>query len=447
MLVGMLDVPASSSLAACPDESRVTCSQARINPCLGTRPARLAGPPLVTWLGPPGPVPCLVGDGGHDEKEPEKVNTTAARGVAAAVGGDREPNQVQLTSEWLRRGIHTATNVVAVMMLKGGAGKTSLTLLIADALARFGASVLVIDMDPQGNSCIGFGQPVRLVPQGTSRIGNRPVMVPHTNTVIEVIDSGEPGVLDEAITLVDWGYDRTCPFERGGPMFPSLTGTIGLVPVYDALDSLAATWTLADLERLGHALLLPAAEGDGISPNRRWDVVLIDTPHGAHLIQIQAVKAAHRALLVTPAEKFGTDAVSKTVRMVKEIRDQYHHTDLSVIGMVFNESVPRSRTQRNLTAQVEQARAEGIEEVSMPLWPCRIPRRGVIAESQLAEAPVSAFLAVSGTRAAAAAVCQHAEAAAIRLLEAIGHPRAREIKQAWKDAWPEAERLPVVVEV
>lgn len=75
-------------------------------------------------------------------------------------GNTDEPTAGQITeveqviSEWMRRGVTTMKNVVAMMMRKGGAGKTTKTLLIADALSRFGLNVLVIDMDPQGNASL-----------------------------------------------------------------------------------------------------------------------------------------------------------------------------------------------------------------------------------------------------------------------------------------------------
>src|SRR5215470_6807288 len=127
-----------------------------------------------------------------------------------------QPESTEVTSEWLRRGIAAAQNVVVIMMRKGGAGKTTMTLLLADALARFGLSVLVVDMDPQGNSSIGLGKHVELREVGRTRIGDRAILEPMELTVCEVIESGEPGVADEAIAIVDWGYEAGVPFARGG---------------------------------------------------------------------------------------------------------------------------------------------------------------------------------------------------------------------------------------
>jgi chromosome partitioning protein len=348
-------------------------------------------------------------------------------------------------SAWLETG-RAARNVVAHMMRKGGSGKTTSVLVEADALSRFGLSVLVVDMDPQGNSSIGLGRKVPLIETGRTA-GGKPIKTPEFATVSEVIDAIEPGIADAAIipASADWAVPLDDPFTRGGPLFPGRPGVVGIIPAYRKLDTDSHRWhwdprdpdQQADLQRLATALLLPAEPG-GIPPHRRWDVVLIDTPPGGSLISVHAAKAAHKVLFVSPPAKFGAHAIPETMELVEDIRDYYDHPGLQVIGLILNDFVEQGRrTQRNIRTALERAHRDHVPLYEAPLWG-HIPALTVIAESHDSEAPVSAFLAFSSTREMAQRVCRAAESHAIRLLEAIEHPRTAEITAAWRDARPQS---------
>ncbi|MET0490111.1 MAG: AAA family ATPase, partial [Acidimicrobiales bacterium] len=76
--------------------------------------------------------------------------------------------------------------VVAVANQKGGVGKTTVTLGIADAAARRGLAVLVVDLDPQANATSGLG------------------VADPARTVDDALAGDRMGALAEVVTVSGW---------------------------------------------------------------------------------------------------------------------------------------------------------------------------------------------------------------------------------------------------
>lgn len=60
--------------------------------------------------------------------------------------------------------------IISISNQKGGVGKTTTAINLASCLCELGKKVLIVDMDPQGNSGSGLGLPIHEIEKTTYQI-------------------------------------------------------------------------------------------------------------------------------------------------------------------------------------------------------------------------------------------------------------------------------------
>lgn len=174
------------------------------------------------------------------------------------------------------------TRVFTVANQKGGVGKTTTTVNIAAALAHFGARVLVIDLDPQGNASTALG-------------------IDHHADIDSIYD------------VVVGGGDLASVIKQS-PESPALMCAPANLDLAGAEIELVSL--VAREYRLKRALDLYLASPQG----QDIDYVFIDCPPSLGLLTINAFVAATEVLIPIQCEYYALEGVSQLVGSIDMIR-------------------------------------------------------------------------------------------------------------------------------
>jgi len=238
--------------------------------------------------------------------------------------------------------------VIAVLSLKGGVGKTTVVLGLAGAAVERGMRTLVVDLDPQANATVA------LEPGPTS------------TTIAEVLDEPRRAVLKRAISPSAWGEDLDVLVgseanERHNHPEPSLK----------------------QLGRLDRALdrLRHREDGDGADgAEDDYSLVIVDCPPSLGQLTRGALVAADRAVLVSDPTIFAVAGVQRAFEAVQSERVE-HNPRLQPLGVLINRVRSRSAEHAYRIAE--------LRELFGPLvLTGTVPDRSAIQQAQGACVPI-----------------------------------------------------------
>ncbi|NYG21708.1 cellulose biosynthesis protein BcsQ [Agromyces hippuratus] len=203
-----------------------------------------------------------------------------------------------------------STRVLTISNQKGGVGKTTTAVNLAAGLARAGARVLVIDLDPQGNASTALG-----VDHRSERKSVYEVLVSDVSLAEVVQPSTEHELLD------------------------CVPATIHLAGAEIELVSLVARE-----QRLRRALDAHLA-----TMERPYDYVFIDCPPSLGLLTINAFVAAREVLIPIQCEYYALEGLSQLLSNI-ELIEKHLNPELRLSTILL--TMYDSRT--NLAQQVAQ---------------------------------------------------------------------------------------------
>ena len=249
-----------------------------------------------------------------DELEPQDADSPAPRRAAPPQPRQHVYAEKAVPSVFPRP-THTRTFVVANQ--KGGVGKTTTTVNLAVALAQGGLSVLVIDLDPQGNASTALGVEHRLGSRGTYEV------ILQSDTIAQDIV-------------------RSAEHER----VMVLPATLDLAGAEVELVA-----QVAREKRLAKAL-------NSFLQEYYVDYIFIDCPPSLGLLTVNALVAANEILLPIQCEYYALEGVAQLMRTIELVRNDLNsNLVLSTVLLTMFDSRTKLASQvadevrRNFSAQ------------------------------------------------------------------------------------------------
>ncbi|WP_282958952.1 ParA family protein [Phycicoccus avicenniae] len=273
------------------------------------------------------------------EESPTHDDTEERAAIAASIpGADDLTPLAQAVAADARKRITLAgrvvprppsTRVLTVANQKGGVGKTTTTVNIAAALAQAGSTVLVIDLDPQGNASTALG-------------------IEHHSEVPSIYDVLVDGdALSEVV--------QACPDIDGLWCAPA---TIDLAGAEIELVSLVARET-----RLQKAV--DAYVSERRAAGEPVDYILLDCPPSLGLLTVNAFVAASEVFIPIQCEYYALEGLSQLLKNIELIRSHLNpRLHVSTILLTMHDA--RTRLSAQVAEEVRTHFSEQTLDATVP---------------------------------------------------------------------------------
>lgn len=195
--------------------------------------------------------------------------------------------------------------VVAIANQKGGVGKTTTSINLAASLAALDKRVLLIDLDPQGNTTSGLGFDKKAIERGMYDI------LMHEAPIQDVIIQ---------------------------------TDCEGLYLVPASMDLAGAEVELVTIEKRENIIQRAFESYKG----ETFDYVVVDCPPALNLLTLNALTAADRVLITLQTEFYAMEGLTQLIDTIRRVR-QSLNPELTMDGILLT-MVDR---RNNLAQQVE----------------------------------------------------------------------------------------------
>lgn len=230
--------------------------------------------------------------------------------------------------------------IISIANQKGGVGKTTTTINLAAALGNLDKQVLIIDMDPQGNSSRGVGIDINAI---KNTLFEALINQKNVNDVIKSTSYKGIDIIPSNLNLANFGI------------------------------------TISNVTNAPHNRLKETME----QIKKKYDYVLIDCPPSLGLLTINALTASNSILIPVQCEYFAMEAIAQILGTISEVK-RLHNPNLEIEGFVLT----MFDTHTNLSSEIAQEVRSLFKENT---FISVIPRNVSIPEATAKLMPVSEY--------------------------------------------------------
>ena len=229
--------------------------------------------------------------------------------------------------------------IIAIANQKGGVGKTTTSINLSSCIAAKGKKVLVVDIDPQGNTTSGYG--------------------------IEKND------LDNTIYELMLG---DCSIEDC--IIKDVIENISILP--SNVNLAAAEIELIGVDKKEYIL---KNEIDWVKD--RYDYIIIDCPPSLSLLTVNAMTTADSVLVPIQCEYYALEGLSQLIHTVNLVKERLNKR-LKMEGVVFTMYDARTNLSLQLVENVK-------ENLNQNIYKTIIPRNVRLAEAPSYGQPINIY--------------------------------------------------------
>ncbi|MDD7735414.1 MAG: ParA family protein [Bacilli bacterium] len=231
------------------------------------------------------------------------------------------------------------SKIIAISNQKGGVGKTTTAISLSGCFSKLGYSILLIDMDPQGNATRGIG------------------------------------------------LDPTAIRKN---LFDALSGTTDINKVIKktqtkGVDVLPSNLKLATLESTIGGVEKPfnLLKECLTKISKPYDFIIIDCPPSLGLLNLNALCAANSVIIPVQCEYYAMEAVAQILSSISKVQKEYN-PDLEILGFLLTMYDSRIKLATEVTTEIRGLFRE-------KTFVTQIPRNISLAEAPFYGKPVNIF--------------------------------------------------------